>query len=192
MTNASLDAETLQPAFTVNPNETAYSAISRIMAMLPDSLHFRNSTAVLAEYTAAEASAYALGGTHAILGGKYSTKASRFNRVQVQSSNAWGEAFTWAEIELILDQVGYVLDKKLAGATPTNDRASDELRRHALLAKADLVDIPTHCGLEINDVVDLTESRAGLSAAKRRVRGITTHYDKAKATYHQLVALGEV
>ena len=95
-------------------------------------------------------------------------------------------------VEFILDQVGYVLDKKLAGATPTNDRASDELRRHALLAKADLVDIPTHCGLEINDVVDLTESRAGLSAAKRRVRGITTHYDKAKATYHQLVALGEV
>ena len=51
------------------------------------------------------------------------------------------------------------------------------------------IETTANVGLEIADVVDLTDPRANLSATKRTVVGIKTTYDIRKPRFDQRLAL---
>ena len=52
--------------------------------------------------------------------------------------------------------------------------------------------IPVNCGQQLYDVVDITDSRAGLETAKRRVIGLTLVYRPRRGEYQQRLLLGGV
>jgi hypothetical protein len=51
---------------------------------------------------------------------------------------------------------------------------------------------PVNCGQQLYDVVDITDSRAGLSATRRRVIGLTLVYRPRRGEYQQRLLLGGV
>jgi hypothetical protein len=52
---------------------------------------------------------------------------------------------------------------------------------------------PVNCGQELYDVVEVTDAAAGLSAAKRRVLGISLRYSTGeRPVYEQRVTLAGV
>jgi len=52
--------------------------------------------------------------------------------------------------------------------------------------------IPVNCGQQLYDVIDITDSRAGLEAARRRVNGLTLVYSPSRGEYQQRLLLGGV
>lgn len=49
-----------------------------------------------------------------------------------------------------------------------------------------------NCGLEMYDVVEVTDAPAGLSAAKRRVAGLSLRYSAGQGLYEQRIILSGV
>ncbi|MBI2864895.1 MAG: hypothetical protein HYX94_10090 [Chloroflexi bacterium] len=183
---------TITPAFTIKPGESAATAVRRLMDYLTDGVRFQNATAVFTDRTASDASVYTLGTTHAIKSARYHSghRPPLPNRAQVNTNGAFGLSHDWTHIELqgAINRQELVLN--LTTETQADTHASALLRQATIAAKADQVTIPPSCGLELNDVVDLTDSRAGLSAAKRRVTGIAIAYDTAKPKFEQELTLG--
>jgi len=55
------------------------------------------------------------------------------------------------------------------------------------------ITVPVNCGQELYDVVEATDPGAGLTAAKRRVLGISLRYSTGeRPEYQQRIALGAV
>lgn len=72
------------------------------------------------------------------------------------------------------------------GATAAATAAA-RLRKHALDVDAGHLIAPPNCGTELYDVIDLTDAVLGLSAVKRRVRGIRWTYAPLRGLYdHRL------
>ena len=52
--------------------------------------------------------------------------------------------------------------------------------------------MPVNCGQQLYDVIDITDARAGLNSAKKRVLGITLDYRPRWGEYTQRLWLGAV
>lgn len=189
---ASSDASSLAPAFTIHPGESALAAVRRLLAMVPDVTFVRGEFAFLKEPLASEASAFAYGTTHPIRSGRYRDVVVA-NRVQVHGRSVFGERFNWPAVETATDRLAEVHDTNLLTQTALEDRADAVLRHAAINATSGEITVPTNCGQELYDVVEVTDAGAGLAAAKRRVVGIDMTYRRAeRAAYEQKLLLGAV
>ena len=182
------------PAFTVHPGESGAQVIERLLAMAPDALFFEGGSGYLKEPVSSESSCYSYGTAHTVLAGAYRSLAQQANRVQVFGADLLAEAFAWAQVEALGDRLRQVHDLNLSTASQAADRGSAELRREALAAQAGEVVSPVNCGQQMYDVVDITDARAGLSAAKRRVLGLELRYrpQGGGTVYEQRLTLGGV
>jgi hypothetical protein len=95
-----------------------------------------------------------------------------------------------------VDLVGHRLQKVYDYAYDTraecDARAVGQLRKHDATSKrGELVTLP-NVGLQLFDVVTVTDPRAGISSEVYRVRGIVEKYDTTKEplVFEQRVALG--
>jgi hypothetical protein len=52
--------------------------------------------------------------------------------------------------------------------------------------------VPVNCGQQLYDVIDITDSRAGLDAAEQRVLGFVLVYSPRRGEYRQRLQLGAV
>ena len=55
-----------------------------------------------------------------------------------------------------------------------------------------MIRVPVNCGQQLYDVIDITDTRTGLSGAKRRVMGISVIYHPDWGEYEQTLLLGGV
>ena len=73
-----------------------------------------------------------------------------------------------------------------------------ELRGEAYLREAEIESVggsllvPVNCGQQLYDVIDITDSRVGLSDVKKRVLGLTLIHDTRRGEYEQRLFLGAV
>jgi len=185
----SLLSQTLSPAFTVHPSESLGAAVRRLLAMIPDSLHFQYTTAVLTERLAADAAAYTLGSGHAILQLEDGLDTAPYNRVQVYGAGAYGEDFNWTEVDTIYDNLLQIKDLNISSAANAATRAAAELRRSLLITSRGALTVPPICGLELYDVLTLNEPRLGLANVNRRVAAFALRYDTQRPIYEQEIAL---
>ena len=191
--SASSAVTDLHPAFTIHPGESGASAVQRLMKMVEDVILFRGFTGYLKRPQASDTSDYAYGTGHAIFHGRYSSTAQGCNRVQVFGDGVVDEAFEWAQIAVVHEKLRQVHDLNLSTPTEAGDRAQVELRRAQTRAEGGEVAVPVNCGQELFDVVDITDSRAGLAAAKRRVVGISVEYRTGpRPRYAQVLKLSGV
>jgi hypothetical protein len=84
-------------------------------------------------------------------------------------------------------------DRNLTTVAQAESRADAVLRREALEAMSGEITVPVNCGQELYDVVEVTDTGAGLTAARRRVLGISLRYSTAeRPVYEQRIALEAV
>ena len=71
-------------------------------------------------------------------------------------------------------------------------RGEAYLREAEIESVSGAIQIPVNCGQQFYDVIDITDSRAGLTAEKRRVLGLALVYAPHRGEYEQRLSLGAV
>lgn len=188
----SSEATATLPAFTVHPNESALTAVRRLLSLVPDVIFLRRESAFITEPLATDASVYSYGGAHAIYSARYADRSAA-NRVQVFGKNVFGERFDWPSVALASDRLLQVLDAN-ATTQALAEAHADALLANAMRAATSCeITVPVNCGQELHDVIDVTDAGAGLSAAKRRVAAIELRYSTTDpARYEQKLTLEAV
>jgi hypothetical protein len=163
--------------------------------MVPDVLWFDGPSARLREPRVNEASTYAYGTDHAIIRGRYGRAASGGrapSRVQVVGTGVLADAFDWTRIDFLTDHLEQRRDGGLTSGGQAGDRAAALLRKEGALAAHSEVLAPVNCGQELYDLVSVTEPRAGLNGAVRRVAGWRIVYERhRRGRYEQTLALSD-
>jgi hypothetical protein len=185
----------LRPAFTVHAGETGATAVRRLLAMVEDVPRWDGPRFETVETSAGDAASYSVGGAgeHAVVVSVHQDAAPAVNRVRVEGLGVFADALDLADIEASGERIAQVLDINLDAGSEATTRAEAVLRRHKLEAEAgELKLFGVHCGLEVWDVLELTDARADLVDVKRRVRGFAWWYVSARGRYEMRVDLGPV
>ncbi len=186
------------PEFTVNAGNDGAGVVRKLLSFVPDCIFIEGDTACLVNPLAADEAVYSYGTGHAIREGRYGGGALAVNRVQVEGYDAgsdeliMAETFSWGEIGRLHDRLLQVGDRNIATAAEAAARGQARLRQAEIEADGGAIIVPVNCGQQLYDVVAITDSRAGLEAAARRVRGITTVYRPRRGEYLQNIRLGAV
>lgn len=182
-----------EPGTYVLPYTSALAAIAALYAQLEDRPLFRWDMMYNCHPQASDPSVYAFGTTHPIEYAAYRQLQAdnRFLTFGAQPS-VFAEAIDYDGIALLHDRPRHAHDKNIATAADAADRSTREARDAVINSRADTIVIPPHCGIELWDVIDVTDPGLGLAAAKRRVTGITTIFSRDKPpAYYQVLTLGE-
>lgn len=186
------------PDFTINPNNSGDSVISRLLSFVPDILFIEGNKAYVVNPEASDSSVYSYGPSHYILGGSYKKAAQELNRVQVegydpvQDKAIVVDSFAWDEIDRLYDRLRQLEDKNIDSVAKAEQRGEAYLRGAELGSVDGSILIPVNCGQQLYDVIDVTDSRAGLDAARRRVLGLNLVYGPKRGEYQQRLSLGGV
>lgn len=180
---------------------SALAAIRRLLERCPDRFIARAAHLYIKWPQASEASAasYAWGhdpaSQHELSAATYHDDLMAANHDRVFGGtlgDVLGEALDWTEIPLYYGAARVLADPYLTTAAQASDRATSQQREATIDATADHIQAPVHCGLEVLDVIDITDPRRGLSAAKRRVRALTLHFQRGDPpVYDHVLTLGQ-
>jgi hypothetical protein len=186
------------PDFTINPGNSGDTVIRKLLSFVPDILFTEGNTVYVVNPLADDDSDYGYGQSHPVVEGRYRQAGWGLNRIQVEGYDpAEGEAivvdaFGWGQIDRLYDKLGQVEDRNLDTVAKAEDRGEAYLRQAEMEAVDGAILAPVNCGQQLYDVVDITDSRAGLSAARRRVIGLTLVYRPRRGEYQQRLLLGGV
>jgi len=186
------------PDFTINPGNSGDTVISRLLSFVPDVLFIEGNTACVVNPLSADGSDYAYGQSHPVFEGRYRQAGWGLNHVQVegydpgQGESIVVDTFGWGQIDRLYDRLRQVEDRNLDTVAKAGDRGEAYLRQAEMEAVDGAILTPVNCGQQLYDVVDITDDRAGLSAAKRRVIGLTLVYRPRRGEYQQRLLLGGV
>jgi len=186
------------PDFTINPGNSGDTVVQRLLSFVPDVLFIEGNTVYLVNPLSADGSDYAYGPSHPVAEGRYREVGWGLNRVQVEGYDPSQDEiivvdfFSWEQIDRLYDRLGRVEDRNLDTAAKAGERGEAYLRRVEMEAVDGAILTPVNCGQQLYDVVDITDSRAGLEAAKRRVIGLTLVYRPRRGEYQQRLILGGV
>ncbi len=186
------------PDFTINPSAKGSAVIRKLLSFIPDVLFIEGNKAYVVNPCSSESSVYSYGSSHSIFDGRYRVGARELNRVQVEGYDTGAEApviadsFAWDEIDKLCDRLQQLYDRNLDTVAKIQARGEAYLRGAEIELANGVIRIPVNCGQQLHDVVDITDSRAGLSAEKRRVLGLILVYQPTRAQYEHRLALGAV
>jgi hypothetical protein len=186
------------PDFTVSPNDNGKSVIEKLLSFAPDVIFVEGNKAYLVNPQSADNSEYSYGVEHAILEGSYRQVAWGTNRAQVEGYDASQgkmivvDSFDWDEIDRLYDRIRHIEDRNLNTTAKGYQRGEAFLRKAAIAAAGGAMLVPVNCGQQLFDVIEVTDARAGLAAAKRRVLGMTLVYRPQRGEYKQRLELGGV
>ena len=190
--------DSYHPDFSIQPNSQGYEVIRRLLSFVPDVVFIEGSKAFVANPTAGDSSSYSYGLDHPILEGRYRREAWETNRIQVEGYDPAGEeavivdTFSWSEIGRLYDKLERLEDLNIASVAQAGERGEAYLTHAEMASVSGVVRIPPNCGQQLYDVIDITDLRAGLSSARRRVIGITLIYRPLRGEYEERLLLGAV
>jgi len=186
------------PDFAISPNEVGRAVIQKLLSFVPDVLFIEGSKAYLVNPLAADSSVYSYGGAHQIWEGRYGQSAWAINRVQVEGYDTGSgepiivDSFDWGEVDRIHDRLRRLEDRNINTVAEAEDRGAAFLREAEIESASGTILLPLNCGQQLYDVVDITDARAGLTSAKRRVLGLISVYTPHRGEYNQRLWLGAV
>jgi len=183
------------PDFTIYPGQDGIQVLKALLSYVPDLLRPRLEGFEALDPLAADASTYSYGAAHAILEGRYADQAAPVNYARAEGRDTVTldpiveDEFDWTPIARMGARVKHVHDWNLTAAADAEDRAEAYIREATIAQSAGEMAVPPNCGQELYDVIDITDSRAGLAAARRRVRGIALRHDRAKGLHRMVLEL---
>jgi len=186
------------PDFTIHPSNTGDTVISKLLSFVPDAVFIEGNKVYLVNPTPADNSVYSYGVAHPILEGRYRSQAWELNRVQVEGYDpASGEplvvdSFSWTEIAKLTDRLRSLEDRNITSVSQATQRGEAYLRQAEIEATGGAIHIPPHCGQQLYDVIDITDSRVGYSGTKKRVLGLNLVYRPLRGKYEEELFLGAV
>jgi len=186
------------PDFTISSGESGESVIRKLLSFVPDVLFIEGNKAYIVNPQPSDSSVYSYGGAHQILEGRYKQGAWELNRVQVEGYDTGGaqvivvDSFAWDEIDRLYDRLRQLEDSNLNTVAQAQQRGEAYLRGAEIASAGGSILVPVNCGQQLYDVIDITDSRAGLISEKRRVLGLTLVYDPRRGEYLQRLRLGAV
>jgi len=186
------------PDFTINPDNRGEVVISKLLSFVPDVLFIEGNKAYLVNPQSSDSSVYSYGSGHNILDGKYRKGAWELNRVLVEGYDAGADApviadsFNWAGIDKLYDKFRQLYDRNIDTVAKAQDRGLAYLRQAEVESADGMIRIPVNCGQQLYDVIDITDTTAGLDAEKKRVLGLALVYNPRRGEYEQRLSLGAV
>ena len=184
-----------RPAFTIHPNATAADALNRLMSTVPDVLFFRRGSPAVKQLNSDDAASYFYGNDHPINRGRYLFQAPRYNRIQTYGLNTLQESLDWDAVAMVADRLLQVYDINQETSDSAKSRSDSLLAKERASTPAGLLEAPVNCGLELFDVVSVTDPAAGLNNARRRVTGLELAYRRGPGgppVYSQTLTLSGV
>ena len=183
--------DTHRPQLTISPGESGDAVVRRLLALAPDLLLFRGHHGRLRYPRSEDAADYVYGAGHPILEGGYGEAARAHTRVQVYGAAGVAESYAWDEMALLGERLLQHHDLNLDTPAKARTRSQEIVRRLEREALSGEITVQVNCGQEIYDVVEITDPRAGLSAARRRVLGLALDYRRdGPPRYHLRLTLG--
>lgn len=186
------------PDFAIHPGNRGNEVIRTLLSFVPDVLFLEGSVAYIVNPRSTDNSVYSYGQDHAVFEGSYRTGAWALNRVQVEGYDPVGDeaiivdSFEWDQIKRFHDRLVQVEDRNLDTVARAEDRGEACLRGAEMESVGGTIRVPVNCGQQPYDVVDITDTRAGLSSVKRRLVAITLVYRPQRGEYEQRLLLGAV
>jgi len=169
-----------------------------LLSFVPDVLFVEGGKVYVVNPQSSDSSAYSYGQDHPVFEGRYRQAGWEINRVKVEGYDPVGEepvvvdSFSWDQITRLYDRLNWLEDSNIDTAAGAEQRGLAYLREAEIKATAGNIRTPVNCGQQLYDVVDITDSRAGLSAEKKRVTGLTLVYIPSRGTYEHRLSLGAV
>lgn len=184
------------PDFTIHPGDTGTSIVANLLSFVPDTLCIEGVKAYLVYPQTSDSSVYSYGQSHAIFRGRYRTGVMETNQLRIEGYDAGApidiDVFNWEQLEKFPERFQLVADRNIGTVSQADDRGEALIRKFEIEAINGVIHVPVNCGQQLYDVVDITDNRAGLSAAIRRVVGIILHYQPISGEYVQQLILGGV
>jgi hypothetical protein len=186
------------PDFTMSAGNRGETVVQKLLSFVPDVLFIEGATAYLVNPQSSDSSVYSYGDEHSLLEGRYHHGAWELNRVQVEGYDTGSaemivvDRFSWDEIDRLYDRVRQLEDRNIDTVAKAQARGDAYLRQAEVESAGGSILVPVNCGQQLYDVVDITDSRAGLNAAKRRVLGLVLVYSPRRGEYRQRLQLGAV
>ncbi len=186
------------PDFTFGPGATGETVIRKLLSFVPDVLFIEGNQACLVNPLSSDSSVYSYGAGHQVLKGSYQWAAWGINRVQVAGYDTGddeviiADSFSWDEIDKLYDRLRQIEDLNIGTVAGAQQRGAAHLRESEIASSGGYILVPANCGQQMYDVIDITDSRAGLSAEKKRVVGLITLYHPHRGEYRQWLKLGAV
>jgi hypothetical protein len=100
--------------------------------------------------------------------------------------------FDWNEIDVMFDRYKQLYQTNLDTLAKAQAIATAYFREAEIESVNGLIRVPANCGQQLYDVIDITDSRAGLDAAQKRVLGLILVYQPSKGIYSHRLLLGAV
>ena len=186
------------PDFAIHSTNRGDTIIGRLLSFVPDMLFVEGNKAYLVNPQSSDISAYAYGQAHSILEGSYRREAWEIIRVQVEGYDPEGDepivvdSFSWSQLGKLYDRLSQLEDRNINTVTKAEQRGEAYLRQAEIASGSGGIRIPVNCGQQLYDVIDITDSRAGLNAEKKRVLSLALTYDPRRGEYVARLSLGEV
>jgi len=102
------------------------------------------------------------------------------------------DSFSWGEIDRLYDRLKQLEDRNIDTVNKAQQRGEAYLRHAEIESGGGTIRIPVNCGQQLYDVIDITDSRAGLDAEKKRVLGLVLVYNPRRGEYEERLSLGTV
>ncbi|MFC1932643.1 hypothetical protein ACFLXU_03305 [Chloroflexota bacterium] len=186
------------PDFTIHPDNRGDVVIRRLLSFVPDMLFIEGNKAYVVNPQSSDSSVYSYGQSHSVLEGRYQKNAWGLNRVQVEGydpvedERIVKDTFSWNQIDRLYDRLNQLEDRNIDTVAKVEQRGEAYLREAEIESGGGAIRIPVNCGQQLYDVIDITDSRAGLSAEKKRVLGLNLIYNPGRGEYEQRLSLGAV
>ncbi len=186
------------PDFTIHLNNRGDTVIARLLSFVPDVLFIEGNKAYLVNPLSSDDSVYSYGQSHPIFEGRYRNGAWGLNRVQVEGYDSINDkpivvdSFSWSQVNKLYDRLNQLEDRNIDTVVKAEQRGEAYLREAEIESAGGTIRIPVNCGQQLYDVIDITDSRAGLDAEKKRVLGITLIHNPRRGEYEQRLSLGTV
>jgi hypothetical protein len=188
------------PDFTIHPGENGRTVINRLLSFIPDVLFIEGLKAYLINPLDSDAkvySYYSQAGTpvppfHVIFEGKYRTGTWKVNRIKAEGTGVLADTFEWTEINKSGGILEMAEDLNIDTPARAHERGNARLRQAEIESISGSIRVPVNCGQQLYDVIEITDSPAGLTAAKRRVLGISLTFTPNKGIYEQKLLLGNI
>ena len=194
---------TAVPSFTFQPGESYGDIARRICRRAGVAPRFGSDQTSYVGFGSVKPVIVAIGGgssqyaygpaAHPIRRASHRKWGQVYNHVELQGEGCFGEALDWARLaEVPRDVAQKVVDKGMDTNAEAAAMAGYILRWAKLAASGGYLEVAANVGQELWDVIAVTDSRANLSSALRRVVSLRTVYDKAKGRYDQRIGLSAV